>query len=135
MEFLRTKRVSTGLDLAPLIDVVFQLLIFFMLASSFTNLALKLTLPTAISREQVDPDQLVVSIERNGTILVNHSPVKLENLKDVLQARLQSQADKRITFRGDQDMRYQLFVQVMDIAKQAGARQLNIAHQEAGDER
>jgi biopolymer transport protein ExbD len=129
MDFLRPKRVSARMDLAPLIDVVFQLLIFFMLTSSFINPALKLTLPTATTREKIDPDKLVVSIDEQGRIFVNVDPVTLDDLKNVLRERLERVERKQVHFRGDQSMRYQLFVQVMDIARQAGARQLNIVHQ------
>ena len=134
MEFIRTKRASIGIDLAPLIDVVFQLLIFFMLTSTFMNPALRLTLPTAASRDKIDPDQLVVSIDSIGNIFVNFDKVEMEDLKDTLQARLATMERKQVNFRGDQNLRYQDFVRVMDIARQAGARQLNIVHQSAGHE-
>lgn len=133
MEFIRPKRASLSLDLAPLIDIVFQLLIFFMLTSTFLNPALKLTLPTASSREKIDPEQLVVSMDRGGNIYVNFDKVEMHDLKDVLQARLAIMKSKAVNFRGDQNLRYQEFVKVMDIAKQAGARQLNIIHQTHGN--
>jgi biopolymer transport protein ExbD len=129
MDFLRPKRASLSLDLAPLIDVVFQLLIFFMLTSSFMHPALKLTLPTAASRERVDTEQLIVSVSREGRIYVGHDEVALDQLQSALEQRLAGLDRKQVNFRGDQDMAYQLFVTVMDIARQAGARQLNIVHQ------
>lgn len=129
MEFLRPKRVAMGLDLAPLIDCVFQLLIFFMLSSTFANPALKLALPRATSAEQPDADQIVVSIDADGKIFVNSDEVKFEDLKTVLQQRLAKVERKQVNFRGDRAMRYDLFVRVMDIAKQAGAVQLNLVHE------
>lgn len=118
-----------GLDLAPLIDCVFQLLIFFMLSSTFANPALKLALPRATSAERPDSDQIVVSIGSDGKIFVNADEVALENLKTALQNRLAKVERKQVNFKGDRAMRYDLFVRVMDIAKQAGAVQLNLVHE------
>jgi biopolymer transport protein ExbD len=129
MEFLRPKRVAMGLDMAPLIDCVFQLLIFFMLSSTFVNPALKLALPRATSAEKPDADQIVVSIDRDGKIFVNTDEIPLENLKAALQQRLAKVERKQVNFRGDRAMRYELFVRVMDIAKEAGAVQLNLVHE------
>ena len=129
MDFIRPKRASVGIDMAPLIDVVFQLLIFFMLTSSFMNPALKLLLPTASSREKIDPDQLMVSVDQDGQIFVGTEKVEMTKLKAVLEARLSRMGRKQVNFRGDQNLRYQQFVSVMDIAKLAGARQFNIVHQ------
>jgi biopolymer transport protein ExbD len=131
MEFLRPKRAAAGLDLTPLIDVVFQLLVFFMLTSSFANPAMKLMLPTASARETIDPQQLVVSVDRDGRVFVNSDPVEVDALKGALEQKLAGMERKQVNFRGDEQMPYQRFVQVMDIAKQAGAKQLNIVHQEA----
>ena len=119
--------------MAPLIDCVFQLMIFFMLTSSFPAPVLKLTLPNASTREKVDPEQLVVSIDSQGQIFVNADQVKLEDLKHVLQSRLTKLERKQVNFRGDQNLRYQLFVRVMDIAKQAGAQQLNLVHENSSE--
>ncbi len=128
MEFLRPKRASAGLDLAPLIDCMFLLLIFFMLSSSFMNPALKLKLPAASTRQMPESEPVVLSIDDAGQIFLNRERVPLDNLRDALGARLQRAARKQVSFQGDQNMRYQLFVQVMDIARQAGAEQLNIVH-------
>jgi len=129
MEFLRSKRATIRMDLAPLIDVMFQLLVFFMLTSSFMNPALRLMLPTADAHERIDFNQLVISIDRDGAIHVNHERVPMSALRTVLERRLAGLEEKKVNFRGDQQMPYQLFVQVMDLARQAGARQFNLVHQ------
>ncbi len=131
MDFLRPKRNTARLDLTPLIDVVFQLLVFFMLTSSFLQPSIKLVLPTASAREQIEPPPLVVSVDRDGHVFVNSDPVPMEALRSVLKQHLAGMERKQVNFRGDEQMPYQRFVHVMDIAKQAGAKQLNIVHQEA----
>jgi biopolymer transport protein ExbD len=133
MEFIRPKKVSLGLDMAPLIDVVFQLLIFFMLTSSFSNPSLKLSLPKAVTQDKKEPEYVVVSIDKSGTVFVDRTQIQLAELKGALSAKLKMYPNKSVHFRGDQEIPYKLFVQVMDTARQAGASQINIVHQ--SDER
>lgn len=131
MEFIRPKRTSVSLDMAPLIDVVFQLLIFFMLSSSFLTPMLRLTLPKASTRDAQQAQRLVVSVDKSGQVFLNTQPVSLEALRGELMRRLGADPTRAVHLRGDEAMSYKLFVQVMDIARQAGARQINILHQGA----
>ncbi|MBI1977395.1 MAG: biopolymer transporter ExbD [Candidatus Omnitrophica bacterium] len=130
MEFLRPKRPSLSLDLAPLIDVVFQLLIFFMLSSSFLNPALKLSLPRATIHDSKVPQHIVVSIDQAGNVFVNRVQVQMADLKTQLERRISQDSKKSVHIRGDKEMPYKYFVQVMDFARQAGAKQVNIVHEE-----
>ncbi len=123
MEFARSKRVSLALDMAPLIDCVFQLLIFFMLTSSFGNPALKLTLPKAMEHDRREPEQVSVSVDRSGAVFVDAARIPLEGLEAELARRLASDPKKAVHLRGDEAMPYRLFVEVMDLARPAGARQ------------
>lgn len=129
MEFIRPKRVSLSLDMAPLIDVVFQLLIFFMLTSSFSHPALRLDLPKAVSRDERQPERLVVTIGPGGETFVNSLPVPMSSLRSHLREKLAGDSQKAIHLQGDREMPYRLFVQVMDQARQAGARQIHIVHE------
>lgn len=129
MEFIRTKKPALSLDMAPLIDVVFQLLIFFMLSSSFLVPAMKLSLPKAVEHDQKMPERLVVSVDKGGGIFINKSSVEMKNLTAEIQSRLERNPEKSVHVRGDQDMAYKYFVEVMDAARKAGARQVNIMHE------
>ena len=130
MEFLRSKRPSLSLDLAPLIDIVFLLLIFFMLSSSFLNPALKLELPKSVTHDSKEPEQVVISIDQQGKIFLNRDQVQINHLKSQLEIKLSHSKKPSVHVRGDQEMAYKYFVQVMDIARQAGAQQVNIVHEE-----
>ena len=131
MEFIRPKKVSLSFDMAPLIDIVFQLLIFFMLSSSFLNPALRLDLPKAVYQDQKVPEQIVISVDRNGTIFLNTKKTSLSDLKSRLESKFaEEDAKKSVHLRGDKDMPYKFFVEVMDVTRQAGAHQINIVHEE-----
>jgi biopolymer transport protein ExbD len=131
MEFIRPKRASLSLDMAPLIDVVFQLLIFFMLASSFLTPMLNLTLPKASTQDKPQTKRLIISVDKAGQIFVNAEPVALGALREELARWLKLDPTGAVHLRGDEGMSYKLFVQIMDTARQAGARQINILHQAA----
>lgn len=130
MEFIRPKKVSLSFDMAPLIDIVFQLLIFFMLSSSFLNPALRLDLPKAVYEDQKAPEQTIISVDRSGTIFLNTAKTSLRELKSQLEVVFEkAESKKSVHLRGDQNMPYKFFVEVMDIARQAGATQINIVHE------
>lgn len=131
MEFIRPKKVSLSFDMAPLIDIVFQLLIFFMLSSSFLNPALRLELPKAVYQDRKIPEQVVISVDRSGAIFLNNQKTPISRLKPQLETKLsQAGSKKSVHLRGDKDMPYKFFVEVMDIARQAGASQINIVYEE-----
>lgn len=132
MEFIRPKKSQMSLDMAPLIDVVFQLLIFFMLTSSFANPVLQLKLPKAEKFDAKESRRIVVSVDRAGTLFINSVQTSLERLKGELAFKLAGDSRKAVDIQGDAGMAYGLFVQIMDLARQAGARQVNIAHETGG---
>ncbi len=115
--------------MAPLIDIVFQLLIFFMLTAAFTPPAMKLNLPRAVVSDPKEPQKIVVSVDKTANVFLNHERVPLSDLKFRLQTALSANPEKSIHIRGDEEMPYRLFINVMDLARQAGARQINIAHE------
>lgn len=131
MRILRAKKPAHGLDMTPLIDCVFQLLIFFMLTWSFTAAApvLELTLPKAVSGAEKPPAAILVSVDAAGTIRVNADPIGPALLEERLRKELAASADKIVTFMGDARMPYETFVLAMDAARRAGAINVRIAHE------
>ncbi len=131
MELIRTRKSRLSMDLAPLIDVVFQLLVFFMLTSSFANPAMKLVLPQASAAGQMEQEDIVITIDRDGQVFLNDRKMALESLRPELQKLLAAREDQSVHVKGDQQMPYKFFIQVMDLAKQAGATQVNIVYQQS----
>lgn len=127
--FVRPKRVSARLDMAPLIDVVFLLLIFFMLTSSFLQPSIPLALPQASSQNEPPPAPVFVSVDTAGVVYVNQQPVERTAFVTTLQGLLTGREDRTVNFRGDRTMPYEVFVGLMDEARQAGAGQFNIVHE------
>lgn len=128
MEIARQKRCAVGIDMSPLIDCVFQLLIFFMLSSSFMTPMIQLKLPQATTGEHPETQEIVVTVDQEGRWYVNTAQVHGDELKAHLQPLIAQSRHKAVTFRGDENMRYEMFIKAMDVARSSGAVHINIAH-------
>lgn len=128
MEFEGTKKVGTNLNIAPLIDVVFLLLIFFMLSSHFvTQPGIKITLPTAVTAKLHPEEDVVIYITNNNSLYLNEEEVVLDNLLDRLRLKVKEAKKKTVILKADKKVDLGLAVKVMDIAKQAEAEGLVIS--------
>ena len=125
----RQRRPGLRMELSPLIDCIFQLLIFFMLSSTFLTPSIKLTLPTAEADSVSTTDEIMVTLSSDDTIYINKQQVTFETLGPEIRRLLQDSDEKAITIRGDSDSNFSAFVRALDIAKQNGAVNVNIAHQ------
>ena len=128
VEFEGLQRNRKIPSLTPLIDIVFLLLVFFMLTAHFVKeQALDITLPEAESAKSIDDDKaLEIVLDKTGHILINQKHVAPEELDKVLQSLLHKQSNKRVILRGDEIAQLGLTVKVMDAARKAGAESLDI---------
>ncbi|MCK4533181.1 biopolymer transporter ExbD [bacterium] len=121
-------KVGFHLDPAPMTDVIFLLLIFFMLSSSFiVNQGIKIKLPKAIVSENQLQSNLVVTITKKNQIFLNAKKVSLENLPIQLKNALAKRKEKMLIIKADKDVLHGIVVQIMDIAKINGVEKLAIA--------
>jgi len=128
MEFERRKKVSTQLNIAPLIDVVFLLLIFFMLSSHFvTQPGIKITLPTAVTAKLHLEENIIIFITKDNVLYLNNEKITVDNLLDKLRLKLREAKKKSVIIKADEKIDLGLAVKVMDIAKQAEAEGLVIS--------
>ncbi|HIA63291.1 MAG TPA: biopolymer transporter ExbD [Planctomycetes bacterium] len=125
----RQRRPGLRMELSPLIDCIFQLLIFFMLSSTFLTPSIKLTLPTAEAGSVSASDKIMVTLSSDDTIYINKQQVTFETLGPEIRRLLKDSDEKVITIRGDSNINFSAFVRALDIAKQNGAVNVNIAHQ------
>ncbi|MEK7308707.1 MAG: biopolymer transporter ExbD [Nitrospirota bacterium] len=128
MEFEGRKKVSTQLNIAPLIDVVFQLLIFFALISHFaTQPGIKITLPTATTAKLHPEEYIIVSITQDNNLYLNEEKIALDSLLDKLRLKIAEAKMKTVIIKADEKIDLGLAVKVMDIAKQAEAEGLVVS--------
>lgn len=120
---------NTGLTLAPMIDVVFLLLIFFMVSTTFiTRPGLKLNLPESTSTTKTPGKRWVVSIEKNGQLHLNQKSIRLDRLKTTL-----AKTPKPVLIRADEAVSHGIVVTVLDSVKSAGIDSVNLSTEPSGD--
>jgi biopolymer transport protein ExbD len=122
---------TTGLNLTPLIDIVFLLLVFFLLTTHFIEEdGIGVRLPSAASVTPRDRNEVAVAITREGDLFVEGQRLSLDALADKLRAMIKD--DTTVVIRGDRDVPLQTAVSVMEIAKKAGAARLVMATLQEG---
>lgn len=128
MQFEGRRRSGQMPNLTPLIDIVFLLLVFFMLTSHFVQeQAIDIDLPVADSGEAVgEEEQLELVINAEGRFLLNDHFVEVDNLEAELRERLQPRSDKSLRVRGDRQAPLGQAVSVLDAARNAGASSVDI---------
>lgn len=132
---LRPERSDERVDinLTPLIDVVFLLLIFFMVSTTFDRHArLKVELPEASAKkeQQQQDEPLVLSIDAKGNYFINDRQLvntALDTLKTALQKSVGDRKDVSLVLRADAKTPHQAVVRAMDAASQLGLTRLSIA--------
>ena len=109
-------------DLTPMIDVVFQLLIFFMVTAVFAiTPGLDIKLPEAEEAQAPEKENLFIVVDQDGNMKLNHKSVTFATLKEDLQVKRRILDNTTmIIIQGDERSTHGQIVQVMDIARQVG---------------
>ena len=126
----RRKQKDVGIEMGPLMDIVFILLIFFVVTSSFTReTGVDVTKPQAQSASQLEKENLLIAITREGTIHMNERQVDLASLQDILKQSLAKAPDREAVVIADKESETGVLVQVIDMCNLAGVKKVSIAAQ------
>ncbi len=127
MRFKRHIELEKGrLDIAPLIDVIFLLLIFFMLTSTFiSQQGIKVNLPGAVSSKTLPREDMVIVITDSDSVVLNDRDVTIEQLDPRIA---KAAVDKsNIMIKADRRASMGKVVEVWDLCRDAGVKNVNIA--------
>ncbi len=132
MQFEGRRRTTHVPNLTPLIDIVFLLLVFFMLTSHFVrDEVLNIDLPEADSGAALDePQQIEVIITEAGDYSVNSQIVTLNELEEMLSDEIKNQKEKVVRIRGDKNVDLGIAISAFDAARKAGASGVDIVTME-----
>lgn len=124
----RRRHSNVVLNLTPLIDIVFLLLVFFMLTAHFIEEErVDIDLPKASSGEPIEDDRYVtVMLTPAGEVLVDGETVILAELAETLRGALHAPDKKFVRLKGDRVAHFGKAVQIIDAARVAGAQALDI---------
>jgi len=116
------------IDMLPLIDIVFLLLVFFIYAmlSMAVHHALPVTLPLSTTAPLDKQVNLSVTVDRSGAVFVDEIPVTLERLADTLRAKTASANEPGVLLFADNQITYQILYSVIDQIKIAGIDRLSL---------
>lgn len=139
MKFQRRRAPEMSVDLTPLIDVVFLLLIFFMVTTTFVQEGrLSLELPEADAEPAAQPPEPVqVLVARSGDYVVNGRALadqEIGTLQDALTDAVADDVEQPLLITSDADAPLQAVVRVMDAAARLGLERVRIATQAPGAE-
>ncbi|MEM9446488.1 MAG: biopolymer transporter ExbD [Verrucomicrobiota bacterium] len=132
IEFEDSSSSTPTIELTPLIDVIFQILVFIMISSTFAEPMMDIILPQAETEEtQVDHSVLSVQMDRDGNSYIKSERIPQDQLLSHLR-KWQTELDtEAVYFKGDQEVPYKHILEAMNLARQAGLTQFNFVYEES----
>ncbi len=129
MKFYQPNSKTLKFDLTPLIDVVFQLLIFFMLTTTFINVesGVKVDLPSGDFAAVSEKRNAVVTITENNVLYLNNHLVDPNYLIEKLRDETKDNPNPLVVLEADQNVTHGKVVRVMDLIKKSGIERIAIA--------
>ena len=116
------------IDISPLIDMVFILLIFFMVTTTFVkDMKLELTRPGAASASAASTKAVRVFIDQFGDIYIDEQPVRIYSLQSKLRDMLRASTDKSVLVVTDENVAAKLVIEVVDQCRLSGATDVGVA--------
>ena len=113
------------INITPLIDVMFLLLIFFMVSSTFrSEFGIDVALPTAQTAAAQERDPYEIVVREDGTIFAGQERVDLETLRARVDALLAEDAEATLVIRADREAQFQGFISVLDLVREAGGKRV-----------
>jgi biopolymer transport protein ExbD len=119
------------IDLSPMIDIVFNLLIFFIVTTVFVKeTGVKVEKPEAVTAQQLENELILLGITSAGEVIYDHSNVGVSGVRSTVSALMMAQ-ERPVVIQADRRVTTDLLVRVMDEAKLGGAKSISIGTVEA----
>ncbi len=117
-----------GINLTPLIDVLFILIIFFTVSSTFMEQpGIELKLPEAESSQSHTAQKVIVYVDKDQNVFLNDDPVTIENLAESVEALISAQTDKSIVLHADKEVAHGIIIEIMDLLRKRGIYKIIIS--------
>lgn len=128
---LRNLRIDSQpqLMIIPMIDIVFFLLVFFMMSTLYMvqQHSIPLNLPQAVSVQQEKPHNTAITVMQDGRIMFDQEEISLALLAGRVSAAVAEQPDNVFVLRADKQTEYDKVIKVLDNLKAAGAQKISVA--------
>jgi biopolymer transport protein ExbD len=129
MRLPRREIKKARIEIIPMIDTIFFLLVFFMIStlSMARYSGLPVNLPKAATGQQPPSESASVTVAPDGTVAVDKQPVALAQIGEVLKSRLVGNPELLVLINADEKVEHGIVVEIMDQARQAGVARMAIA--------
>lgn len=129
MRFAVARRPDPIIDMSPLIDIVFQLVLFFMVSTTFVQSpGFQVDLPRSSAQTVItDEKDLNIWMTTDGAVYIDENPVTLPDLRRTLQSRAKGNPNTMVIIKADTGVPHGRVVSVMDMARSEGLTRLAIA--------
>ena len=126
-DFSPSKPIRKTIDLTSMIDIIFILLLFFMVSTTFSRLGVAIEQPESQFSQKNPPSTLSLVIDKQGAVFFEKEQLSKDQLSQLVKSSLASKPELVIVLHPDKKAQTQHFLDVMDICKTAGANQFSIA--------
>jgi len=116
----------------PMIDIIFFLLVFFMMNSLQTKKALSVQLPQATSASAPAQLPVVFTLDAEGHITIDNNPMSIDQAEAMIKQRIQENPNASVILQADKRAAHGQVVAIMDMLKQSGVKRLAIAAEQKG---
>ena len=129
MRIQRRNPKKARIEIIPMIDTIFFLLVFFMIStlSMSQYRGMPVNLPKAASGQQAPAESAAITIDNQGRLFVDKQPVEKEMLGDLLRQQLEQNSELLVVINADDGVEHGRVVEVMDIARGANVARMAIA--------
>lgn len=128
MRFKKKEKEAPHIELTSLIDVIFILLIFIILSSTFLRPVIKVKLPVASTEEKEKRKKFLVLLSNDNRLFVNRKEISINNLQYFVEKEMDKNPNFVALVNCDKNVVYEKFIAVIDILKNAGVKNVAISH-------
>ncbi len=128
MKIKHVLKQEASINMTPMIDVVFLLLTFFMLTSTYIKTsAINVDLPSSQTSDVQPVREVVITLYKSGDITLNEKTIKIDAVGKAVRALYNENQDIVVTIRGDQGVAYGQLIEMMDTVRLAGVKRMSLA--------
>lgn len=129
------KKPYNEINITPLVDLTFVLLIIFILLTTAAVQGIKVDLPSASASQSLnEPKSRVIAVANDGTVSIDAVPVSMAELEGELRTSIASEPETAVILRGDRAVQYDQIMQVLDLCSKVGVASLGMASTRPPDE-
>jgi biopolymer transport protein ExbD/biopolymer transport protein TolR len=122
----RTQASIAEINITPLVDVVFVLLIIFMVTAPVLQSGIEVNVPKTRTVKEITEERMVISINKDQRVFLGNDPININEIKAKLRQKIRDPQHQSVFLRADQDVPFGAFATVMDAVKQAGITNVSI---------